>query len=61
MSERVQVSDLTLSELGELLANEGAKLSDDQLRGLAEFISNVGGMENALAALEQITNASRAA
>jgi len=61
MAEPIQVTDLAIAEICELLAGEDTELSEQQARHLAAFITKVGGLENALAALDQLPKASAAA
>ena len=61
MSEPIEVSDLTTAEIRELLADDGMSLSEEQARQLAVFVSAVGGLDNALAALRELPARSRAA
>ena len=61
MSEPIQVSDLAIGELCELLAEEGTTLNEEQARHLADFIAKVGGLENALSALDLLPKPDREA
>ena len=61
MSEPIQVSDLAIAEICELLTSEGAELTKEQVRHLADFIAQVGGLENAVAAFDQLPKVSHAA
>ena len=61
MSESIQVSDLATDEIRELLAEQGASLSDDQVRALAQFIDEVGGLQQALAVFDASRTQQRAA
>jgi hypothetical protein len=61
MSEPIEVNALKADELRELLADEGARLSLAQAEQLSAFIVQVGGLENALAALAQLKSQAKAA
>lgn len=61
MSKPIKVHELTADELRELLADAGTSLSPEQAQQLSAFVAQVGGLENALAALAQLTSPSKAA
>lgn len=63
MSEANPLSDMTADEVRELLADEGAQVSDEQAALIARFVAQVGGLDEALAVLSELsaTNQSRAA
>jgi hypothetical protein len=61
MSETQDVGPMTADEIQELLAEEGAQISNEQAKVLAAFVANVGGLEDALAILSDLSKQSRAA
>lgn len=61
MSKPIKVHELTADELRELLADAGTSLSPEQAQQLSAFVAQVGGLENALAALAQLTSPPKAA
>lgn len=63
MSEANPLSDMTADEVRELLAEEGAQVSDEQAALIARFVAQVGGLDEALSVLSELsaTNQSRAA
>lgn len=63
MSEANPLSDMTADEVRELLADEGAQVSDEQAALIARFVAQVGGLDEALSVLSELsaTNQSRAA
>lgn len=61
MDEQYDIGDLTANELAELLADDGANVSPPQAAALRQFIADIGGMENALLAIEMLQQLKRAA
>jgi hypothetical protein len=61
MSDEIRVQDLAADEIAELLAAEGSDLTDEQAAALQEFIEKVGGLENAISAVEMLSEIEKAA
>ena len=57
----VEVQDLAIDEIRELLLEAGADISEEQAQQLAQFVSEAGGLEEALALLGQLAQENRAA
>ena len=57
----VEVQDLAIDEIRELLLEAGAEISADQAQQLAQFVSEAGGIHEALAVLAQLTQQNKAA
>jgi len=57
----VEVWDLASDEIRELLLEAGAELSEEQAAQLAQFVSEAGGIDEALAALSALAQQNRAA
>lgn len=51
----VEIQELTPEEICELLGEQGAELSPEQAVQLAQLVAECGGIEEALAALEQLS------
>ena len=61
MHEEYRIEDLPADEIAELLADDGTDLSEAQAAGLKLFIEQLGGLENALAAIEMLCEMEKAA
>lgn len=61
MDDEYRIEDLAADEIAELLAEEGADLDDDQALALKQFIEQIGGIENALLAVEMLGQIEKAA
>jgi hypothetical protein len=61
MSETIRVQDLAVDEIRELLSEEGSQLDEQQAAALQEFIAEIGGLENALAAVAMLSDLEEAA
>lgn len=57
----VELEDLAIEEIQELLAEAGAELSTEQIEHLARLVAQAGGVQEALAALGQLTQHREAA
>jgi hypothetical protein len=57
----VEVQDLAIDEIRELLLEAGAEISADQAQQLAQFVSEAGGIHEALAVLAQLAQQNKAA
>jgi hypothetical protein len=50
----VELSDLYMNEIQELLAEQGQEVSLEQAQMIANFVKEVGGLEEALAVLAEL-------
>jgi hypothetical protein len=50
----VEIQDLEIDEIRELLREAGAELSSEQTEQLALLVAQAGGVQEALAALQQL-------
>jgi hypothetical protein len=57
----VGVEDLAIDEIRELLLDAGAEISLEQAEQLARFITQAGSIDDALDALQQLSQQRRAA
>ena len=61
MDDEIQIQDLATDEIRELLLDEGSELDEQQAAALKQFIQDIGGMENALAAIAMLDRLGEAA
>jgi hypothetical protein len=61
MDEEIRMEDLADDELAELLAEEGTELSESEAVALKQLIEQLGGIENAMQAIEMLHQVERAA
>jgi len=61
MDDEIEIQDLAADEIRELLMLEGSELNEQQAAALKQFIEDIGGMENALAAIAVLDGLARAA
>jgi len=61
MDDEIEIQDLATDEIRELLLEEGSELDERQTIALQEFIRDIGGMENALAAIAMLDVLEKAA
>ena len=54
MEDKIRIQDLAADEIRELLMEEGRGLDEQQSIALKQFVEDIGGMENALAALAML-------
>ncbi len=57
----IRVQDLSATEIAEILAADGNDLTADEATALQKFIEDIGGFENALAAVEMLEELEQAA
>lgn len=57
----VELEDLAIDEIRELLVEAGADISDEQAEQLARFVSEAGGIHEALSVLSQLSQQQNAA
>jgi hypothetical protein len=61
MDDEIRIQDLATDEIRELLLDEGSELNEQQAAALKQFIQDIGGMENALAAIAMLDGLEKAA
>jgi hypothetical protein len=61
MSEPYRVEDLASDEIRELLATEGEDLTEQEAVALRDFIYRIGGIENAVLAIDLLDELENAA
>ncbi|MCH5375688.1 MAG: hypothetical protein JJ992_17085 [Planctomycetes bacterium] len=61
MSDTIRIQDLPTDEIIALLARDGSELTPQQVVALQEFVDNIGGIENAFAAVEMLSELEDAA
>ncbi|MCU0982534.1 MAG: hypothetical protein MUF25_25535 [Pirellulaceae bacterium] len=61
MSYELRIQDLSAAEIAELLAEDGSQLSSQQAAALQRFVEDIGGLENAFAAVEMLGELEEAA
>ncbi len=61
MSDTIRIQDLAADEIRELLTEEGSELDEQQAAALQEFITEIGGLENALSAIAMLSELEDAA
>lgn len=61
MSESVRIQDLAVDEIRELLSEEGCELDEQVAAALQEFVHEIGGLENAMSAIEMLSDLEDAA
>ena len=61
MDDEIHIQDLATDEIRELLLEEGSELDEQQAAALKEFVQEIGGMENALAAFAMLDQLEEAA
>ena len=61
MSATIRIQDLPAEEIAALLAKDGKDVTPRQVVALQDFIEDIGGMENASAAVEMLSQLRRAA
>ena len=61
MDDELEIHDFTTEQLRVLLSEEGSELNEQQAAALKQFIEDIGGMENALAAIAMLDGLEEAA
>lgn len=61
MDDEIRIQDMTDDEIRELLLEEGCALDAQQAADLKLFIDEIGGLENALAAIASLDQLEEAA
>jgi hypothetical protein len=57
----IDIQDLAADEIRDLLLEEGSELDEQQAAALKQFIQDIGGLENALAAVAMLDGLEKAA
>ena len=61
MDDEIAIQDLAAYEIRELLLEEGSEVDEEQAAALKQFIEDIGGLENALAAVAMLDQLEKAA
>jgi hypothetical protein len=61
MDDEIEIQDLEAYEIRELLLDQGSKVDEEQAAAIKQFIEEIGGLENALAAVDMLDGLPRAA
>ena len=61
MDDEIAIQDLAAYEIRELLLEEGSEVDEEQAAALKQFIEDIGGLENALAAVAMLDRLEKAA
>ena len=54
MDDEIRLQDLAADEIRDLLLEEGSELDEQQAAAVKKFLQDIGGMENALAAIAML-------
>jgi len=61
MDDEIDIQDLEAYEIRELLLDQGSEVDEEQAAAIKQFIEDIGGLENALAAVDMLDGLERAA
>ena len=61
MDDEIDIQDLPAYEIRELLLDQGSEVDEEQAAALKQFIEEIGGLENALAAVDLLDGLEKAA
>ena len=61
MDDEIDIQDLAADEIRELLLEEGSEVDEEQAAAIKQFIEDIGGLENALAAVAMLDELEKAA
>lgn len=61
MDDEIEIQDLEAYEIRELLLDQGSEVDEEQAVAIKQFIKEIGGLENALAAVDMLDGLPRAA
>ena len=61
MDDEIDIQDLAAYEIRELLLQDGSEVDERQAAALKQFIEDIGGLENALAAVAMLDGLEQAA
>ena len=54
MDDEIEIQDLEAYEIRELLLDQGSEVDEEQAAAIQQFIEDIGGLENALAAVDML-------
>ena len=54
MDDEIEIQDLEAYEIRELLLDQGSEVDEQQAAAIEQFIEDIGGLENALAAVAML-------
>lgn len=61
MDDEIEIQDLEAYEIRELLLDQGSEVDEEQAAAIKQFIEEIGGLENALAAVGMLDGLPKAA
>ena len=61
MDDEIDIQDLDAYEIRELLLDQGSEVDEEQAAAIKRFIEDIGGLENALAAVAMLDELEKAA
>ena len=61
MDDEIEIQGLAADEIRELLLMEGSEVDEHQAAAIKQFIQDIGGLENALAAVAMLDELEKAA
>jgi hypothetical protein len=61
MDDEIEIQDLEAYEIRELLLDQGSEVDEEQAAAIKQFIEDIGGLENALAAVDLLDGLQKAA
>ncbi len=61
MDDEIEIQDLEAHEIRELLLDQGSEVDEEQAAAIKQFIEDIGGLENALAAVDMLDSLQKAA
>lgn len=61
MEDDIEIQDLEAYEIRELLLDQGNEVDEEQAAAIKQFIKDIGGLENALAAVDMLDSLQKAA
>ena len=61
MDDEIRIQDLAADEIRELLLEEGSEVDEEQAAAIKQFLEDIGGLENALAAVAMLDGLEKAA
>jgi len=61
MDDEIDIQDLAADEIRELLLEEGSEVDEHQAAAIKQFVQDIGGLENALAAVAMLDELEKAA
>lgn len=61
MDDEIDIQDLADDEIRELLLDQGSEVDEEQAAAIKQFVQDIGGLENALAAVAMLDELEKAA